>query len=349
MKSFHYYRDLLKMALAYRGRRTDPGYSPPRLWLELTNACNLRCVMCPQSEGRLKDFGYMSEGLFRKLIDEAAAWRPDVNLHHRGESLLHPQLPDFVKYAKQAGLYAKLHTNATLLDETKARGLIGAGLDLLSFSFDGFNARDYEATRRGADFEKVLGNITDFLKIKRSLGSPKPYTILEVIDFSPDRTVAQAARDKKDFLARLAGLPLDRLIVKRPHNWGGSYACENEETDLELPGKQDEPGPKAGQAQAGASLKPRAFSPCTFCWHALVVFWDGTVVPCPQDFYGRLKVGDVNQATLKEIFRGEPLKGLRQKMIDRNIRGLDPCSTCDMVRRRNLFGWPVASLKFLRW
>ena len=136
MNTFEHTMRLAQMALGYWTRALKPGYRPVKMWVEPTNTCNLKCVMCPQScdETPFKR-GFMEFSLFRKIIDEAKDFVFDINLHHSGESLLHPDIIEMIRYAKQAGIYTRMHTNATKLDEKKAQGILDAGLDFLSFSF----------------------------------------------------------------------------------------------------------------------------------------------------------------------------------------------------------------------
>ena len=319
MKKLDQYKTLLKMYRAYRKGVLRPSYPPIRLWIEPTNRCNLRCVMCPNSSDKIKTRGFMDMDLYEKIINQVRGIVYDANLHHTGESLLHPELPRMVRIAKEAGIYTRLHTNATLLDEEKSRALIEAGLDLISFSFDGYDAETYEKIRRGADFEKTLANIKRFLKIKQDGGYETPYTIFEVINFSQG-TQEQIA----EFKAPLMALGLNRFIVKEPHNWSGEFEVEGEETMIG---------------------NPDYFVPCTFPWYALVIFYDGTVYPCPQDFFGKLKVGDFNTQSLEEIWHGEPLVELRRRMKERNYHGIEPCEKCDMIFRKTFLGVPTSNLK----
>ena len=319
MKKIDQYKTLMKMYLAYRKGVLHPSYPPIRLWIEPTNRCNLRCVMCPNSSDKIKKRGFMEMSLFENIIDQVRGVVYDANLHHTGESLLHPELPEMVRMAKRAGIYTRLHTNATLLDEEKSRALIHAGLDLISFSFDGYDAKTYESIRRGADFEKTLANIKRFLEIKKRERSETPYTIFEVINFS------QGTKEQIDaFKAPLLELGLNRFVVKEPHNWSGEYAVDGEESMIG---------------------NPDFFVPCTFPWYALVIFYDGTVYPCPQDFFGKLRVGDLNSQTLDEVWHGEPLVDLRRRMKERDYHGIDPCEQCDMIFRKDFLGVPTSNLK----
>jgi radical SAM protein with 4Fe4S-binding SPASM domain len=308
---------LVRLGRAYKSYVAgdeQAAYPPLRLWIEPTDVCNLRCVMCPQSVPRAFAKGYMEMDLFRKIVDEARGFVYDVNLHQLGE---------MIRYARDAGIYTRLHTNGTLLDEAKSTQLVEAGLDLISFSFDGYDKESYEKIRVKSKFERTLGNILRFLEVKRRLGRRTPYAIFEVIDFSVGPPSAEQRERERAFRARFDGLPLDRFIVKRPHNWAGTYA----------------PG------DPRAAGRPRGYSPCTFPWYSMVVFWDGTVTPCPQDWYGELYLGDLKRQTLREVWNGPAMTELRKKMTAQDVQCLVPCNQCDMLWRPTFLGLPTNNLK----
>lgn len=315
-----YYRRLFQVYVSYRRKRTRLPYLPVRLWVETTSICNLRCVMCPNKDLKKEEKGFMDFPLFRKIIDEARRYVFDVNLIHRGEGLLHPDFFRMAGYSHEAGLTTKFHTNATLLDEARSRALIAAGLDQISFSFDGYDRTTYESIRVNADFEKTLGNVVRFLEIKRELRSKTPYAILELINF-PDAYKGTSDRQKRAFLERFRGLPLDRVEIKEMHNWAGEVA---------------------------ARQNRKKYVPCTFLWQALVIFWDGSVLPCTQDFHGYLTLGNVRETSLENIWNGERLVRLREKILRRDIGDLATCSRCDRLCRDQFLGVPREYLlKFL--
>ncbi|RLF38608.1 MAG: radical SAM protein, partial [Thermoplasmata archaeon] len=161
---------LTKIFLNYKLKRDTLSYLPIRLWIEPTSHCNLKCIMCLNKDLPPGKKGYMDFEVFKKIIDEVKGHTHDISIHHRGESLLHPKLPDMIRYATESGVYVKLHTNATLLSEKKSIELIESGLNLLSFSFDGYGKEEYEKIRIGANFEKTLENIKNFIKIREDLG-----------------------------------------------------------------------------------------------------------------------------------------------------------------------------------
>jgi radical SAM protein with 4Fe4S-binding SPASM domain len=307
-----YYKRLWRIFRAYKGRRTRLDYMPIRLWIEPTSICNLRCVMCPNKELTKEQKGFMDFELFKKIIDEAKGFVSDVHLLHRGESLLHPDFFKMVRYAHDAGIVTRFHTNGTLLDEDKARRLIEAGLDQFAFSFDGLDKESYESIRVNADFDKTTANILRFLDIKKELKAEKPVTFIELIYF-PDVFKRLGKGALRAFKARFKGLPLDKLHIKELHNWAGD---------------------------AGTVRRKKDYSPCTFLWHALIIFWDGSVLPCTQDFFGYYTLGNVKDTTIREIWNNEKMIDLRKKILARDISGLETCSQCDRLWRPKILGIP---------
>jgi radical SAM protein with 4Fe4S-binding SPASM domain len=287
------------------------------MWIELTNVCNLRCPVCPNSTDTTSERGFMDIELYERLIAQCRGELNDANLSHRGESLFHPAVLPAIERAARAGIGVRLHTNATVLTPRLSRALLRTRLGLLSFSFDGPGPEEYEAMRVGACYEEVLGNILRFLEEKQRAGKRRPYTILQVIDTSG----GAKARELELFRRRFDGLPLDKFYVKAPHNWAGNAPLET-------------------TCAAGDEL-----SPCTFPWYSLTVLWDGTVVPCPQDWYARLPLGNIREQSLREIWNGRPLQELRRRMARLEVEGLEPCCSCDRLRRPTRYGIPTENLK----
>ena len=147
----------------------DCDYFPLRIWIELSSRCNLSCRFCVNKNLPSHQRGDMDFSLYKKIIDEIAGKVHDVNLFHRGEPLLNKNIVPMIAYANKKGVRTRIHTNATLMNKELDRKMILAGLDLISFSFDGYVKEIYEKNRTGASFEKSLANIVDFLKVKKKL------------------------------------------------------------------------------------------------------------------------------------------------------------------------------------
>jgi MoaA/NifB/PqqE/SkfB family radical SAM enzyme len=316
---------LARVFWAYRRGRTVVPQLPVRLWIESTSRCNLRCGYCPNKDMEKENHGFMSMDLYRSIIDQVANHAYDVNLFHRGEPTMHPQLPEMVAYARGRGLYTRIHTNITLLNDKKARALLDAGLDFMSCSFDGYEKEMYERNRVGAKFEWALDHLKRFLELKRERGARHPYTVLQVMEIGapPER---ERKRMRQAFLANFEGLPLDRVVLRTPHNWAG---------DIFVP----------ELARDALLADGRRFTPCTFLWYSSSIYWDGTVVACPQDFFGKLGMGDLRKKPLGEIWNDTRLVQLRQQMASGDIPRELPCYTCDRIWRHQVLSVPTDYLR----
>ena len=303
----------------YQRRKIKCSRLPTRVWIESTDMCNLKCIMCLNKSVPVEKKGFMDLELYKKIIDEISGYAHDICLSHRGEPLMHPDIFTMIKYAKKRKLYVVLHTNGTLLTEEKTRNLLESGLDLISFSFDGYDKETYDKIRVNANFDETLNNIANLLRMKREMKKKSPYTILEEIEF-PEYAEEMEQAKRKKFQMKLDSMHLDEFIIKKPHNWGGEYTLKIEKKNS---GK---------------------YLPCTFPWYASVILWDGTVVPCPQDFFGSYQVGNVSNNTLSELWNNDKMIFLRKKLVNNDIRDLKSCANCDRLHRRTILGIPTQYL-----
>ncbi len=312
MVPLNYWLRLTNLIYYYRKKSTKLPYSPVRLWVELTSCCNYKCIMCPNKDLKKEDKGFMDFDLYKKIVDESRDFIFEINLAHRGESLMHPQLIEAIAYAKKNRIFTRLHTNGSLLTEDISRKIIRTKLDRLSFSFDGYDKETYEKIRKGGNFDKTLENIVHFLEIKKEAHSKKPITALEVINFN-QKHKEESLEARKRFHSQFKNLPLNKIVFKEMHNWAGQI-------EKESLGKK--------------------YTVCPFPWNALIIYWDGAVLPCTQDFFGEFIVGNVKDSSLKEIWNGDKMRHLRKKLAEGSIEELNACSQCDRVWREGFLGVP---------
>ncbi len=279
-------------------------FRPSVIWLELTNFCNIKCKMCPHGNGLMtRKKGMMDPSLLEKIIDEVKGWHPTIKLFHMGESLLHPQFGSMLKYVSDAKCPSFLNTNATLLNEEKARIILDSGLDYLSLSFDGSKKEVYEKMRVGSDFDNTLKNIINFLEMKKKGGYEKPFVILEMI------RMEDTEKDISNFLSKFNDFPVDKIRIKKLNNWAGKLDVK------------------------GEFKKVYSDMSCIHPWSFSVVLWDGRVVPCCRDFNGDYVLGDVTKERLIDIWnRSAKMRKLRQGLSTRRgYKGMDLCRDCSEI------------------
>jgi pyruvate-formate lyase-activating enzyme len=319
MKKLSHLFNLFKIYINYCIRSINCDYFPIRIWIELSSRCNLRCPFCMNRILSSTEKGDMDSDLYQRIIDEISGKVYDVNLFHRGESLMNKNITSMIDYAAKKSVKTRIHTNATMLNKKLSRDIIKAGLDFISFSFDGYTRESYERNRPGARFKESLGNIIEFLKIKKQLKSNKPYTVIQVIQDPGGQSLDNTAEQKDKFLENFKGLPLNRLVTRAPHNWGGLLKLES---------------------SGSSKVKNVKVIPCTFPWYSLTIFYNGRVFLCPQDFKGRICLGDLNKSSISEIFNGVKIKEVRRRFKKGMIYDLVPCKGCDRIRRKTFLNVP---------
>lgn len=137
------YRHRLGIPLDRRFRlgRSAP---PTNLSINLTNRCNLKCIMCrgirhsggvPDNRPWYSRKRELALTDWVRLLDEAATFRPWLYVTG-GEPLMYPHFREFVQEAKKRGLVVHLQTNATLLAR-EADFLVEQGVEAVNVSIDG--------------------------------------------------------------------------------------------------------------------------------------------------------------------------------------------------------------------
>ena len=300
----HYRRRMLgplKWAAYGTGQTRRVPY-PDRMYIESTNICNLRCIMCPQGRGQLeRPKGHMDFGLFTRIVDEMAPHVETTTLHIWGEPLLYPRIVDMIRYCAESGLRCSISTNATLLDEDIAEGVLEAGLDVIFLCLDGTQPETYEAIRRNAEFDRTTANIRRFVELKRD-GDYRTWVNLQIIEM-------QQTVKEWDAFRRSWSLPgVDRIQLKALDTWGGQI---EEITSL----------------QASESALPAKRWPCPNLWYHAHIYWDGTIAMCDRDFNLDRPLGHVGDGVMRG-WNGPEMQQLRQMHLRDTLGGVHPCDTC---------------------
>ena len=143
---------------------------PHFIEFELTNHCQLKCIMCPHPQ-MTRPKGFMQPALVKKIVDEVRGHTKDSYLHIQGEPLLHPEFDECVNYVADAGIRTSFASNALLLDGDIASKVLHSKLNEIIISIDSLDKDTYEKIRVGSSFDKVYSNTIQFIKDKHSMGS----------------------------------------------------------------------------------------------------------------------------------------------------------------------------------
>lgn len=300
---------------------------PYELHLELTNICNAKCIFCPY-RFQQRPHGYMSDEIFFKAVDDFVRqgggnvfFTPIV-----GDALIDEHFLERVKYVRaQPGIGGiKLVTNAILADRFGAAEIIRSGLTEMIISTAGFDEAMYERVYQNKKYKKMRRNVLALLDENRKAGQPVDITI----GLRPDEPLSQVMKHP-DFQEVLGFEP------KLDFSW--SYTNAGGLIRPEMLGKQMK-----------LRVAPPKREACVNTINGPAVLLDGTVIICScvaaMDAVDDLKIGDIREASLSEIWRSERARRIRQSFGRPDLN--ETCRKCEMYRDLELYrtrvGWKRA-------
>jgi len=156
-----------RLPLDYKLIKNGWSFYPSTVVLYATVRCNLSCPMCVDKKlkEKAKEFKELRLSEIKKIIDQIAFFRPLFYITGR-ECLIRKDIVEIIKYAKKKGLICSLTSNGTLLTKTKARELIDAGIDRISFSLDG-PEKIHDQIRGRGSFKKTTQGIRFLQELKK--------------------------------------------------------------------------------------------------------------------------------------------------------------------------------------
>ncbi|HEY5951093.1 MAG TPA: alpha-amylase family glycosyl hydrolase [Kofleriaceae bacterium] len=173
------------------GRTECPAY-PSRLYVTITEACNLRCTHCITDapvrtrSGRARTL----QPWLLDALDESFVHADYIAFTHGGESLASPVFPDVLRRIARARSRrpgrADVHlvTNGTLLDEDCADMLIDRGVTSLMVSLDGATAATNDRIRVLGRFHRVVAHIAAAVALRSRRGADLRIGISTVVGAS---------------------------------------------------------------------------------------------------------------------------------------------------------------------
>ncbi len=261
---------------------------PRVIKFESTNACNLRCPVCPTHFAITRDRGFMDFELFKRVIDEFKTSpkkkKPRATFSMSGEPLLNKNMAKFIEYASQNGHVTYISTNVTQLDRNLSEKLIRSGLSILHLAVEGISKESHEAYRIGSDFYQVKKNIEEFLKIKRELDSQTPRVVIQTL------LTSFSEKEIDDIVDWARGIGADQITFKSLSL--GSY------TDQELKEEYAYLLPTTNKFLRKKTRLERRL--CRRPTRETVIYWNGTLGLCCVDFNDACKlpgIGDTGFMT----------------------------------------------------
>jgi MoaA/NifB/PqqE/SkfB family radical SAM enzyme len=284
-----------------------------QLDLELNGGCNYKCIMCPQSDGREKEFlKKLPFDVFKKILDDAMQYGLEtVSLHGSGEPTLSPDMPKYVKYIKEKGLKCVSFTNGSKLTLELSKELIIAGIDVLRISCIGYDEQTYSHWMSRNNYNDIRNNIKGFVKLNRDIGGKSEAHLLHlIIDSKLQKYEIQKYRTN---WSQYTGAKSEIWLM---HNWAGSKVAL-----------------KYHRSKPNKRSCGRPFSPLLQVRAGGTQGHSGAVVACCMVLGkdSRAVLGHLDNQTISEVLKGPKFSELRSAHTKQNFSDISYCTNCDQL------------------
>ena len=145
---------------------------PRRIVLEMTSACNIKCIFCGRDEAEFNQT-YLKLEVLDKLSN-ALEHCEEVTLFGWGEPTINPKFSKFLERLDKTNVRKYFVTNGTRLDKF-VDDIFKYHVDIIAISLDGADSNTNDNIRVGAKFENIIKNIKTIVKKKEELKLDYPY------------------------------------------------------------------------------------------------------------------------------------------------------------------------------
>lgn len=316
----------------YTENATELPTYPLRATIQTTDFCNLNCIMCQIHSQRDKhklqsmkkaDFDLFADKLFPCLVE--------VHPSNIGEPMISEWFDYLCDTAIEYGVLLDITSNGTLLTEKKIHKILPNLLDI-KISFDGVQKYTFERIRKNADYDVVVRNIDNLLRLRETEKSKGTVTLqMTVFNFN--------FRELPDLICFAKDKGVDRVKAYHVHSYSddiNKYSLFNdlqqfeevrlqaielaEQLDIEL--ELSEP-----EVENNATMDLIA-QKCRLLWAEWFIDSDGAVYPCHTHSY--IPLGNIFQDTPKEVWNSEYAIKLRKTPTDNAVCNDVICRNCGM-------------------
>ena len=267
---------------------------PNEVAIEITNKCNMDCIMCPRKRMR-RNIGNIELSLFEKMLKEISQFpnKPILKFNFNGDFLTLPNT-EIIKYLEIVRRYCPhnicvLTTNGLGLSSEKIQSFKKYQINHFHISIDAFTSETYLKIRQNGHFNKVKDNIEKLIRLKD-----------DNMKIQVSLVKQKDNESEVDEFVKYWSPKVDSVYIGSVCSRGGAISLVKEET------KND---------------------PCFMLWDRIVICNDGLVALCCQDWDCQNIIGDTNNDSLKDIWNGNIIRSIRKS----HIKGEMPliCGNCN--------------------
>lgn len=274
-----------------------------KIYIEITNICNLKCKFCPETK-RKKE--YISIEDFEETIKKVHTYTNLVCLHVKGEPLLHPQLDKILKILEKYNLKANITTNGTLIKEK---------LEVLknSNSVRQINFSIHSISQNSKLDKEYLKNIFESVdKLKNIIISYRLWNLQAIKENDINNEIIKEIEDYYGIKN------LKEELIKNEFFKIKNNIFINQDTEFVWPNLENEQIIEKGRCLA---LKEQ-----------IAILVDGTVVPCCLDNNGDIPLGNLLEESLESILNSSKALVIKNNFENGKIT-CKLCKTCGFLKR----------------
>lgn len=295
------------------GRSQNLGL-PRTLWIEVTNACNLECSICPTGVGTLsRSVARMKPEQFAKIIDDVQGSLMRVVFSGYGEPFLNTDLFEMLAHARKKRIFTEVYSNLLIVNDDTLRRIIESKLDLLVVAIDlspeGKNWRYVRSTTR--DIAKVRERLTRLAELKKELGSPLPIVRLSYPVTKDNEHLLDQAR------AFAQEVQADEFLPKTVNALVAGQSIKDMKAKWIPTGLFD----RYSRRRVGKGH-------CQWPYSGALVYANGEVSPCCYLGRGEKTLGNViTDGGVRAVWNGEKYQDFRRRLMH-DVKSVPICAGC---------------------
>lgn len=329
--------------------------------IETTNACNMRCKMCPRTTKMTRKITFLQNAFYDNLLDQIKPhskelWQewekfcsetygifpwsePSENhfflyiiprviqLHGYGDPLLDKNLGNVIKLLSAKGFESYFSCNPANIDIEKTIEMMEAGLTYLKYSFESTDDIKFKDIRgNAANFTEAFKKTMEILDLKEKKGL-NTKIIITMIDVGHNQ---EQQEEFKKLVEVFKNSNVYIYLKSEDQQW-----YRKDETLKEYLSVRNRKIPEQEREFYGTKAI-HWLEYCKHPWMSMTIKSDGEVHMCMEDYNNEIFLGDSNTDSLYDIWNGERYKQFRQDHFS-----LNPCikcnKECDMPKIGQMF------------
>lgn len=295
-----------------------------RIYVEITNACNLTCSICP---GTKRKTSFMSPESFGTILRKIRPFTDYLYLHVMGEPLLHPEFPRLLKICEELDFKTNIATNGVLIGKHRETLLKANTLRQINFSI---HCLGIQGNTRLAD--DYLSGILEFIGEGRKISNA--YFALRLWNLKAgDESNAAILKQIEDFFhlaVNIEDMNLKEKGIPLAQNVFLNLAEEFQWPDINPP--QGKPQKEFTVKTPVEHLNQDDKGFCRGLRDHCAILVDGTVVPCCLDRDGIIQLGNVFELEFENIISSEKAQSIIRGFSEgKAVEAL--CKACEFRKR----------------